>query len=220
MSDTPEKLRARRKIIQHALWPIVVIVIAFGWKYPLLGFSVPVVMLMGVVGGIIQGRYVCGHLCPRGGFFDRIIAPMSRKRPIPTFFRNRALRWTLFIFLMAFMIYRISLNPTDIEHWGKVFWLMCAVTSAIGIILGIFIHPRAWCSFCPMGTMQSALDRDNKQLQIDSGKCIECRKCEKVCPMNLAIVKFKSEGRLPDHDCLKCPECSAICPRHALTWQL
>jgi ferredoxin-type protein NapH len=216
MSHDAKKLCLQRKRHQHILWPIVVIVIAFGWHYPLLGFSVPAVMLMGVVGGALRGRYVCGHLCPRGGFFDRVIAPLSRKKPIPAFFRNRGLRWALFILLMAFMLYRIALNPTDVFHWGRVFWLMCVITTAIGIVLGILIHPRAWCSFCPMGTLQSALDRGNKQLRIDSSLCIECRACEKACPMNLAIVPCKAAGGLADPDCLKCPECSAVCPRKAL----
>jgi len=64
MDDDSKKLKARRRTVQLALWPVVVIVIAFGWHYPLLGFSVPVVMLMGAAGGVLRGRYVCGHLCP------------------------------------------------------------------------------------------------------------------------------------------------------------
>lgn len=216
MPPDTQRLCLRRKLLQHGLWPIVVIVIAFGWHYPLLGFIVPLVMLAGLIGGIMQGRYVCGHLCPRGGFFDRLIAPVSSKKPIPGIFRNRGLRWMLFSLLMAFMLYRIVLNPTDISHWGRVFWLMCVITTAVGILLGVFIHPRAWCSVCPMGTLQSALDRGNKQLRIDSSLCIECRACEKVCPMNLKIIKYKAAGRLPDKDCLKCPECSAVCPQRAL----
>lgn len=216
MPELYRKLRQRRALIQLSLWPVVVIVIALGWRYPLLGFSVPAVMLMGMIGGVMQGRYVCGHLCPRGAFFDRIIAPASRKKPIPGFFRQRGFRWALFALLMAFMLYRILLNPADIDHWGRVFWLMCAVTTAAGILLGVLIHPRAWCALCPMGTLQGALDRGNKQLTIDAERCISCRACEKACPMNLSIVNHNGEGRLSDTDCLKCPECSAVCPRAAL----
>jgi hypothetical protein len=43
---------------------------------------------LGIIGGIFRGRYVCGNLCPRGGFFDRLISPVSPKLPIPAGFRN------------------------------------------------------------------------------------------------------------------------------------
>ena len=45
---------ARRRTIQWLLVPIVVITLALGWKYPVLGFVVPVVMLMGIVGGLFN----------------------------------------------------------------------------------------------------------------------------------------------------------------------
>ena len=70
----------KRRLVQWILAPVVVIVISLGWKYPFLGFSVPLVMLTGMVLGFFRGRYTCGNLCPRGGFFDRMIAPLSRNR--------------------------------------------------------------------------------------------------------------------------------------------
>lgn len=211
-----KKLVATRRTVQLMLWPIVVIVIAFGWRYPWLGYSVPVVMLMGMIGGVMRGRYVCGHLCPRGAFFDRIMPGLSRKRTIPSWLRSPWFRWPVFAALMAFMVYRIAQNPTDFNHWGRVFWLMCTVTTAIGVVLAVFIHPRAWCTFCPMGTMQSALDRGQHRIVIDAEKCIECRACEKTCPMNLAIIGHKTEGTVADHDCLRCCQCCSVCPKQAL----
>ncbi len=213
----PKEIR-RRHIIQWCLLPIVLITIAFGWKFPLLGFSVPIVMIMGMIGGIIRGRYVCGNLCPRGSFFDRMVSPISRKSAIPQFLRNTAFRWIIFALLMGFMIFRIAQNPTSITHWGLVFWLMCVITTAIGLFLGILIHPRAWCAFCPIGTMQMALGGKKHQLRIDSNKCVECKMCEKACPFALSIVKHKTGGCMLDPDCLKCSECVAVCPRKALSW--
>jgi len=217
MSTDSKTLRSRRRVVQHILWPVVVVVIVFGWQYPVLGFAVPAVMLMGVAGGLVRGRYVCGHLCPRGSFFDRVLSLISFKRPIPSFFRDHRLRWALFVLLMAFMLYRIALNPGDLHHWGRVFWLMCTATTAVGLVLGIFIHPRAWCAFCPMGTLQAALDRGHKLLRIDAAQCIACRACEKSCPINLSIISCKDTGKLIDSDCFRCPECRASCPTGALT---
>jgi polyferredoxin len=207
----------RRHVIQWCLLPIVLITIGFGWKWPLLGFSVPIVMVAGIIGSIFNGRYVCGNLCPRGSFLDRIISKISRKKPIPAFFRNMFFRWAVFAVLMGLMIFRISQNYGDIYHWGKVFWLMCVITTGTGVILGVLIHPRIWCAFCPMGTMQNAIGGGKKQLGIDPEKCVECRKCEKVCPFALEIVKHKDSGKLDDRDCLKCYECLWVCPKKALS---
>ncbi len=208
----------RRRIIQWCLAPVVVVTIALGWKYPLLGFSVPVVMLAGVIGALVNGRYVCGNLCPRGSFLDRIISPLSRKGPIPGWLRNAVLRWIIFAALMGLMVVRAMANPADLRHWGSVFWLMCTVTTTLGIVGGLAIHPRAWCALCPIGTMQGAIGGGRRQLRIDSAACVECHLCEKACPFDLAIVPHKDAGRLGDRDCLKCPQCVAACPNSALAW--
>jgi hypothetical protein len=55
----------RRRLVQWALAPIVIVVTAWGWKYPYLGYTVPVVMILGMIGGVFRGRYVCGNLCPQ-----------------------------------------------------------------------------------------------------------------------------------------------------------
>ena len=113
---------ARRRAIQWFLVPVVVVTIALGWKYPVLGFSVPVVMLTGFVGGLFNGRYVCGNLCPRGSFFDRIIAPVSFRKTIPAFVRQMPLRWTILAAMTVFMVWRIRKIPviggTGAKHSG------------------------------------------------------------------------------------------------------
>jgi ferredoxin-type protein NapH len=216
MSLNPMVVRRRR--LQWFLAPVVILTIGLGWKYPLLGFAVPIVMIMGMVGGFLNGRYVCGNLCPRGSFFDRLISHISFHKTIPAFARQMPLRWVIFAAMMGFMVWRISLNPGDWHHWGKTFWMMCVITTTIGVVLGIWLHPRMWCAFCPMGTMQNAFGGHKQLLLIDAAKCKQCRACEKACPFQLAIVQDKDKGRLTSRDCLKCPECIAVCPVKALAW--
>lgn len=208
----------RRREIQWALLWIVVITISLGWWFPWLGFSVPIVMLTGVVIGLFRGRYVCGNLCPRGSFYDRLMSRLSRKREIPAWLRSMPFRWTLFALLMGFMAFRILQNPLDLMHWGRVFWTMCVVTTAIGIPLAIIYHPRTWCAFCPIGTTQNALGGGRRRLRIDAASCRACGLCERACPMGLTIVEHRDVGILPHRDCAKCSECVAACPVGALTW--
>ena len=56
--------------VDHPLWPatrlqstykwllaiVVVVVLALGWRFPALGFVVPVVMATGIGGGFFRGR--------------------------------------------------------------------------------------------------------------------------------------------------------------------
>ena len=211
---------SRRRVIQWCLAPVVLITIAFGYRYPILGYSVPAVMLAGLIGGIFRGRFVCGNLCPRGSFLDRCVAPISRDKHIPNFLRRMWLRGPLFVALMGFMIFRVFQRPENAIFWeylGRVFWLMCVVTTSLAVVLGIMIKPRTWCSFCPMGTMQNALGGGKFQLRIDPESCIECGSCEKICPIDLPIVKYKNIGRVEERDCLKCFECIAVCQKEALS---
>ena len=108
-------------ITQWGLAQVVIITMAFGWNYPLLGFTVPAIMLVGMIGGTMKGRYVCGSFCPRGGLFDQILSKVSWDRPIPHFFRTMKFRWPVFALLMGCILYRISLNSYDIKHLGRAF---------------------------------------------------------------------------------------------------
>ncbi len=213
-----EKNIYRHRIRQWFLLSIVIVTIGLGWRYPLFGFSVPIVMTAGIIGGMVNGRFVCGNLCPRGSFFDRIISLVSKNKPLPKILFAIPLRVILLLGLFGFMFYRIGLDPRNVYHWGRTFWLMCVVTTTIGIIAGLIIRPRTWCAICPMGTIQRLLGAGKRPLHIDSEKCIDCGTCHNVCPMNIEITAHKKNGHLKEGDCIKCPECISSCPREALMW--
>lgn len=126
----------KHHLTQWLLLPIVLIVIGLGWKYRWLGFLVPLVMLIGIIGAFINGRYLCGNFCPRGAFFDRLITPISPQKNIPNFLRSMTFRWVILILLMGFMVFQLS-REVSWQHWGFVFWLMCTITTLLGIILAL-----------------------------------------------------------------------------------
>ncbi len=192
-------------------------VIAVGWKYPLLGFAVPVAMLTGMAGGIFRGRYVCGNICPRGSFYDTVFSFVGGNKPIPALLQSSGFRWGAMAGLMSFMVWRIAQNAGDWQHWGTVFWSMCLITTAAGIPLGIAYRSRSWCSFCPVGTVAAAIGGDKFQLTI-SHDCRQCGACEKQCPMGFSIAEHRDAGALPHKDCIKCSSCVDACRSEALSW--
>ena len=49
-----------------------------------------------------------------------------------------------------------------------------------------------------------------------SDACVKCKRCEKVCPMQLKPYTAKGKAEGFDHsDCLKCGRCVANCPKNA-----
>lgn len=208
----------RRRHIQWLLMPISLIVISFGWKYPLLGFLVPMVIGLGIFVAFFNGRYVCGNLCPRGALYDRLLAKISPKKPIPKFLKNMKFRLSVIVLFIGLFCFRILQDPTNWKHLGHVFWFMCTVTTLIGIFLGVFIHHRAWCSFCPSGTLENIIGGHKNPLQINHTTCAGCRKCEKHCSMKLSIIDDKTKNFLTDRDCIRCSECVAVCPKKTLSF--
>jgi len=203
----------KRAIIQWALLPLVFIVIGVGWKYPLLGLIVPIVIIAALITSIYKGRYFCGTFCPRGAFYDRFVVYFSPKRSIPKFFRSMKFRIFIILLFSASLIIQLHHNFFSINHWAQVFWTLCFLTTAFGIALALLIHPRTWCAFCPVGTLQNLIGGKKQTLKIKKENCAQCRLCEKKCPMDLPILDNKATEM---KDCLKCEECVNACPKKVI----
>ena len=193
---------------------IIVLIISLGGIfYPKLGYFLLLVFASLLLIAPFRGRWFCGNLCPRGSFLDFWLAPISRKVRIPSILKSMKIRVPIFIALMGFMIFRIINTNGIVDKVGMVFVTLCILTTSIAILFGVIIAPRAWCSFCPMGTLQRILGGSKYQLRVDRDLCIECGKCQKVCPMQLPVNEIM---QLPD--CIKCGRCLEVCPKKALSF--
>jgi len=192
---------------------IVLIISLGGIFYPRLGYFLLIVFATLIIIAPFRGRWFCGNLCPRGSFVDFWLGPLSRKLPIPPILRSMWIRVPIFILLMGFMVFRIVQTDGVVDRVGMVFVTICLLTTAVAILFGIIIAPRAWCSFCPMGTMQRVVGRDRYRLRVDKEKCVDCGKCQKVCPMQLPVNEI-----LDNPDCIKCGRCVEVCPKSALSF--
>jgi len=210
-------LRPTRSLLQWLLGLTMVIVVSIGWKYPVLGYMVPVTMGLGMAGSFTHGRFVCGNLCARGNFLDTFFWGVGGNRQLPAFLFNPVFRWSVVTVLMSGMVWQISLNPGDPMHWGFVFWTMCTVTTIVALFLGLAFRARSWCLMCPMGTIAAAIGGNKFQLQI-SESCEECNSCGESCPFSFSIASHKEAGVLQERDCLKCSDCVSACSKGAINW--
>lgn len=213
------KNRNRKQYLTFWILPLVVI---GGWFYPLLGYLLPICMAAAIGIALFKGRYWCDWLCPRGAAWDLLLSKISAKKEIPSFYRSTPFRLLWIVILMGALAWQlpIALAGLDkINQAGLVFTMLLTVTTAIGIVFGIPVHQRVWCSgFCPVGTMSNWIGKGKYALEISSN-CRECEVCHSVCPVQIRKWEYKPEkdhAAVEDWDCLKCGLCIEVCPSGAL----
>ena len=193
-----------------------------GWFFPVVGWVAILCMFGPVLTSIWRGRWWCGHVCPRGNMYDRLLAKYSPHRPIPRFVRSFGFRLFMVFFIFTMFGVQMYFAWGDWGAMGRVFWNIILVTTVVGVVLSFIYAPRSWCSFCPMGSLSSwvapgkpALPRVFTCVHVAQSCDEKCKMCARVCPMQLQ--PYTSRGNANGYlhgDCLKCGKCALACPRH------
>ncbi len=209
-----------RRVKQLVLGTGFLVLLAAGWLYPLIGYFIPVCMLLGIGLAAMKGRTWCDWLCPRGSFEDALLSKISPKRLIPQVFRTTPLRLGVMAFLMTVLTVQIIRLWPDPWAIGKSFILLLTITSAVGMVFGMFFHQRTWCYVCPIGTMSNWVGKNRQPLNMAPERCTNCNLCARQCPMQLAPSALKDEPLMVNRgDCLKCRLCVESCPTAALAFE-
>jgi polyferredoxin len=78
------------------------------------------------------------------------------------------------------------------------------------IIVSLFV-PNAWCRYlCPYGALMGlAALASPLRIGREASACIDCGKCERVCPSRLPVDKLV---QIRSAECIGCMECVSACP--------
>lgn len=214
-------MAAFKERVHQWVWIILFFIIA-GWFYPPAGLLTIICMLAPVVVAFLKGRVWCGFFCPRGSFNDLVLAKWSRRRPLPGFLTATWFRLTFLILLLGAFTIQIILAQRNPVAVGTAFWRMICSTTGLTILLGTVYHQRSWCRICPMGTLAGyaaglrPVGNRIQQVSFKKDRCLDCKLCNKICPLAIPVHTFKAAGRVNDPDCLKCQACIHSCPQKAL----
>jgi polyferredoxin len=150
------------------LWFLVPLIAIGGMFYPLLGLLMLPMMLALLAISYSKARYWCANMCPRGSFLDFVIRPVSGFGKGPGFLTSPAFRYAFMALFLALFLVRMFSALTEFSGWaalekvGFVFASVCLITTIAATVLGIFYSPRTWCTFCPMGTLQTEIHKTSK----------------------------------------------------------
>jgi len=186
-----------------------------------------VLMIIGVVLALFAGPVFCGWVCPLGTFQEwiaKIGKKVFKKRYnhfIPAKIDNvlRYLRYLVLIWVVLMTAKSMTLVFAEVDPYFALFNFWTSKVSIGGlIVLGVTILAslfveRPWCKYaCPYGAFLGIFNLFRIfSLRRNAETCINCKVCDRVCPMNIEV---SSKSVIRNHQCISCMECtsSAQCP--------
>ncbi|KOA20782.1 benzoate 1,2-dioxygenase electron transfer component [Clostridium homopropionicum DSM 5847] len=216
-------------------WIFTIVVAIGGLWYPRLGLLVIPIILSLSATAFFRGRFWCGNFCPHGSLYDTVILKFTRNKNIPWFFKSKLLAIAFFSWfayrIISKLIKAFGLFGTAsfYNKVGLIFVTSYLMVLIIGVPLALFITPRTWCRFCPMGMMQilsyklgkllGVAKKTDKKITIASqDMCHSCGKCSRVCPMQLKpYLAFSDKNQFDEEKCIRCSTCVVNCPAGILS---
>jgi ferredoxin-type protein NapH len=208
-------------LMQKFSWILVAIILVFGWTSPILIVLAFACMVGPIIFSFVYGRAWCGNFCPRGSLSGTVLSIISPKKEIPKFFKNIWFRILVLVLIMMLFAYGLNQPHSSLTCLGSIFIKMMAITTIIQICLAVLIHPYAWCTFCPMGTISYCVARAKKGVSDTikiSDTCTSCNACTKNCPAQVDIPSWRTTGEILDADCMKCRKCIKACSKNCLQY--
>ena len=122
-----------RSPFQSYMFWVFLAFLGVGVFYPAIGLIAITCMLAPVIVAFWRGRWWCGNLCPRGSFYDHVLAKISPEKQIPSLFRQTNFRIAVLLVLMSAFSVQMYAAWGNLALVGAVFVRIILITTLIGI---------------------------------------------------------------------------------------
>ncbi|TFG79002.1 MAG: 4Fe-4S binding protein [Spirochaetales bacterium] len=176
---------------------------------------------------VLFGPVICGWVCPLGsvqewmGGLGRKLFGKRYNTFVPRkldkalrFLRYGVLIWVSYMTIMTGKLIFQDYDPyyTLFTFWTGEIAIVGAVGLVVTLMLSLFVE-RPFCKYaCPYGAFQGIFNLFRIfGIQRNPVTCIDCKACDKACPMNITV---SGAGTVRDHQCISCLKCTseAACP--------
>lgn len=138
---------------------IVWMTVANIWKpFGLFGFVCMFTPILIALSG--RGKMHCARICPRGSLIGKIGSKINLGLKKPRFMGTETFRTILWALMMgSFAVMLVVVIPRGLYATGHAVLVFMEIATGLAILSGILFTPRAWCTYCPMGTTTARIRR-------------------------------------------------------------
>ncbi len=172
---------------------------------------------------LIFGVFYCGWLCPFGLLQDlgsrlgRFLG--IKKRQVPKSLHKVLIYGRYVLAIVALVsVSEMVFTVLGIEPMGSTLSILnrhIPSALAIGVLVGFIaiamVYERPYCRyFCIEGAKYGFFSLFRVfTIKRNPKTCIQCKKCDKACPMQINITKV---DHLRSPQCINCLTCISVCP--------
>lgn len=175
-----------------------------------------------IAGPVLFGRGFCGWACWTAMVLDFLPYKQTRQgRLAAKWEKVRLVHFGVSLALVLIAWFVFSYRPTPMGS-AELAWLVAgnAFYFASAIILAVTLRDnRAFCKYlCPITVFLKTTSRlALLKIAGDREKCTRCGACNRVCPMNIDIMEYVTNGeRVLSTECIFCLTCTTVCPEGIL----
>lgn len=136
---------------------IIWMTIANIWKpFGLFGFVCMFTPIFIALSG--RGKMHCARICPRGSLIGKTGSMINIGLKKPHFMSTTVFKTIVWALMMgSFLVMLIIVIPKGVYATGNAVLIFMEIATGLAILSGILFTPRAWCTYCPMGTTTGRL---------------------------------------------------------------
>jgi polyferredoxin len=187
------------------------------------------------VASLFLGRLWCGWLCPAGALQELGASVNGSPGPRGRWNWLKYAVWLPWIGLLAALMVRaggpqavapffqieggLTLLQQD-PPWFIVYYVILLLFLGLALAFGrrAACHTICWMApFMVLGRkLRNLVGWPALRLRADADACIDCKRCERACPMSLQVNEMVHADSMEESECILCGACADGCPKDVI----